>query len=80
MERIEQAYRAVRRENIAPYLTGLLNREGRGTRVEIPPLTRSQVDRPRQRGGRVSGSQLYRAVRHAPGNGWNMPWACGAMG
>ena len=46
---IEQAYRTVRRENVARYLTARLNREGRGTRVEIHPLNQSQVDRPRQR-------------------------------
>ncbi|MFI1441818.1 transcriptional regulator [Streptomyces fructofermentans] len=46
---IEQAYRTVRRQNVARYLTARLNREGRGTRVEIHPLNQSQVDRPRQR-------------------------------
>lgn len=46
---IEQAYRTVRRENVARYLTARLNREGRGTRVEIHPINQSQVDRPRQR-------------------------------
>ncbi|MCX4231834.1 transcriptional regulator [Streptomyces ortus] len=45
---IEQAYRTVRRENVARYLTARLNRDGRGTRVEIHPLNQSQVDRPRQ--------------------------------
>ncbi|MFE2296706.1 transcriptional regulator [Streptomyces sp. NPDC059445] len=49
LERIERAYRTVRRENVARYLTARLNREGRGTRVEIHPLNQSQVDRPRQR-------------------------------
>ncbi|MFE1292954.1 transcriptional regulator [Streptomyces sp. NPDC058751] len=49
LEKIEHAYRAVRRENVARYLTARLNREGRGTRVEIHPLNQSQVDRPRQR-------------------------------
>ncbi|TRO56170.1 MULTISPECIES: transcriptional regulator [unclassified Streptomyces] len=49
LDRIEQAYRTVRRENVARYLTARLNREGRGTRVEIHPLNQSQVDRPRQR-------------------------------
>ncbi|WP_328491305.1 transcriptional regulator [Streptomyces sp. NBC_00414] len=46
---IERAYRTVRRENVARYLTARLNREGRGTRVEIHPLNQSQVDRPRLR-------------------------------
>jgi hypothetical protein len=49
LERIEQAYRTVRRENVARYLTARLNREGRGTRVEIHPVNQSGVDRPRQR-------------------------------
>ncbi|MGW0836398.1 helix-turn-helix domain-containing protein [Streptomyces prunicolor] len=43
---IEQAYRTVRRENVARYLLARLNR---GTRVEIHPLNQSQVDRPHQR-------------------------------
>ncbi|GAA5064734.1 hypothetical protein GCM10023336_45160 [Streptomyces similanensis] len=49
LARIERAYRAVRRENVARYLTARLNRAGRGTRIEIHPLNQSQVDRPRQR-------------------------------
>ncbi|MFF0033961.1 transposase [Streptomyces avermitilis] len=48
LERIEQAYRTVRRENVARYLLAHFNREGRGTRVEIHPFNQSQVDRPRQ--------------------------------
>jgi hypothetical protein len=43
---IEQAYRTVRRENVARYLLSRLNR---GTRVEIHPLNQSQVGRPHQR-------------------------------
>jgi hypothetical protein len=46
---IEQAYRTVRRENVARYLLTRLNRGGRGTRVEIHPLNQSQVARPHQR-------------------------------
>ena len=49
LERIEQTYRTVRRENFARYLTARLNKEGRGTRVEIHLLNQSQVDRPHQR-------------------------------
>ncbi|MGW2748114.1 transcriptional regulator [Streptomyces sp. NPDC001450] len=49
LERIEKAYRTVRRHNVARYLLGRLNREGRGTRVEIHPLNQSQVTRPHQR-------------------------------
>ncbi|WAU78351.1 transcriptional regulator (plasmid) [Streptomyces sp. Qhu-G9] len=46
---LEQAYRTVRRENVARYLTARLNKDGRGTRVEIHPINQSRVDRPRQR-------------------------------
>ncbi|NNN31855.1 transcriptional regulator [Streptomyces sp. S3(2020)] len=49
LERIETAYHTVRRHNVARYLLARLNREGRGTRVEIHPLNQSQVSRPRQR-------------------------------
>ncbi|MFF4763198.1 transcriptional regulator [Streptomyces sp. NPDC001292] len=49
LERIETAYRTVRRHNVARYLLARLNREGRGTRVEFHPLNQSQVNRPRQR-------------------------------
>ncbi|MFI8930665.1 helix-turn-helix domain-containing protein [Streptomyces sp. NPDC053474] len=49
LEKIEAAYRAVRRRNVARYLLARLNRDGRGTRVEFRPLNQSQVERPRQR-------------------------------
>lgn len=49
LERIESAYRAVRRQNVARYLLNRLNRQGRGTRVEFHPLNQSQVARPLQR-------------------------------
>ncbi|TSB17726.1 transcriptional regulator [Streptomyces benahoarensis] len=49
LTRIEDAYRAVRRRNVARYLLGRLNRDGRGTRVEFHPLNQSQVSRPQQR-------------------------------
>ncbi|WP_129312279.1 transcriptional regulator [Streptomyces sp. L2] len=49
LERIESAYRTVRRHNVARYLLARLNREGRGTRVEFHPLNQSQVPGPRQR-------------------------------
>lgn len=49
LERIETAYRTVRRHNVARYLLARLNREGRGTRVEFHPLNQSQVARPHQR-------------------------------
>lgn len=49
LQLIEDAYRMVRRRNVARYLLARLNREGRGTRVEFHPLNQSQVPRPRQR-------------------------------
>ncbi|CAL9653457.1 transcriptional regulator [Streptomyces sp. enrichment culture] len=49
LERIDAAYRTVRRNNVARYLLARLNREGRGTRVEIHPLNQSHVPGPRQR-------------------------------
>ncbi|MFL6116718.1 MAG: transcriptional regulator [Catenulispora sp.] len=49
LERIERAYRTVRRQNVERYLAQRLNRDGRGTRVEIHPFNQSQVDRPRVR-------------------------------
>ncbi|CAM5657839.1 MULTISPECIES: transcriptional regulator [Streptomyces] len=49
LARIEAAYRAVRRRNVARSLLARLNRAGRGTRVEFHPLNQSQVPRPRQR-------------------------------
>ena len=49
LDRIETAYRASRRPNVARYLLARPNREGRGTRVEFHPLNQSRVDRPRQR-------------------------------
>ncbi|MET7727186.1 transcriptional regulator [Streptomyces mirabilis] len=49
LERIDAAYRTVRRTNVARHLLGRLNRAGRGTRVEFHPLNQAQVPRPLQR-------------------------------
>ncbi|AEW98536.1 hypothetical protein [Streptantibioticus cattleyicolor] len=49
LDAVETAYRTVRRHNVARYLLRRLNRQGRGTRVEIHPLDQSHVLRPRQR-------------------------------
>ncbi|MEV5016646.1 transcriptional regulator [Streptomyces sp. NPDC053780] len=49
LERIDTAYRTVRRRNVSRYLLARLNRGGRGTRVELHPLNQSHVPRPRQR-------------------------------
>ncbi|MEU5902684.1 transcriptional regulator [Streptomyces venezuelae] len=49
LQQIEDAYRTVRRANVARHLAARLNKSGRGTRVEIHPLNQSQVARPLQR-------------------------------
>ncbi|MFE2708908.1 transcriptional regulator [Streptomyces mirabilis] len=49
LRNIESAYLQVRRRNVARYLLGRLNQEGRGTRVEFHPLNQSQVTRPHHR-------------------------------
>lgn len=49
LARIDQAYRQVRRDNVVRHLIKRLERDGRGTRVEIHPFNQSQVSRPRQR-------------------------------
>lgn len=48
LQKIDEAYRAVRRQNVARHLLKRLNANG-GTRVEIHPLDQSQVARPLQR-------------------------------
>ncbi|MFJ8855657.1 transcriptional regulator [Streptomyces sp. NPDC102437] len=48
LDRIDAAYRQVRRQNVARHLLRRLNARG-GTRVEIHPLNQSQVPRPLQR-------------------------------
>ncbi|MFE2823500.1 transcriptional regulator [Streptomyces sp. NPDC059271] len=72
LEKIEKAYRTMRRENVARYLLTRLNREGRGTRVEIHPLNQSQVPRPHQR---------EMGLRHMNVRRWDRivaAWAAGA--
>ncbi|MEU5163826.1 transcriptional regulator [Streptomyces sp. NPDC020875] len=49
LEKIDRAYRAVRRQNVARHLLKRLNRDGRGTRIEIHPLNQSQVAQRHQR-------------------------------
>ncbi|MFJ2950715.1 transcriptional regulator [Streptomyces sp. NPDC087226] len=49
LARVEDAYRTVRRHNVARHLSARLHRAGRGTRVEIHPVNQSGVERPRQR-------------------------------
>lgn len=49
LQKIETAYRTVRRANVARHLAARLHKSGRGTRVEIHPINQSAVDRPRHR-------------------------------
>lgn len=49
LEAVDKAYREVRHVNVARHLKERLNRDGRGTRVEIHPLDQSQVPQPRKR-------------------------------
>lgn len=49
LERIERAYRQVRRRNVERHLLRRLNNDGRGTRVEIHPINQSGVSQPRHR-------------------------------
>ncbi|MER5890735.1 transcriptional regulator [Streptomyces sp. NPDC001941] len=49
IEKLEGAYKRVRRSNVAKSLTTRLNKGGRGTRVEMHPMNQSQVSRPLQR-------------------------------
>ncbi|MYT68208.1 MULTISPECIES: transcriptional regulator [unclassified Streptomyces] len=49
LNRIDRAYKAVRRQNVARHLLQRLNKAGRGTRVEFHPLNQSQVNRPHVR-------------------------------
>lgn len=46
LQRIENAYRAVRRRNVKRQLIARLNRGGRGTQVEIHPVNQSRVSQP----------------------------------
>jgi len=49
LRKVEQAYQTVRRQNVARSMKARLNRDGRGTRVEMHPQNQSQVDRRFQR-------------------------------
>ncbi len=49
LAKIERAYTTVRRRNVAKHLLKRLNRDGRGTRIEIHPLNQSQVPQPHKR-------------------------------
>lgn len=69
LERIEQAYRTVRRENVARYLLARLNRQGRGTRVEIVPrgMPADRRRKPRTNaGGSAAGAPSAARTRPRP--------------
>ncbi|ARZ65730.1 transcriptional regulator [Streptomyces sp. HU2014] len=70
LERIDAAYRAVRRQNVARHLLKRLNANG-GTRVEIHPFNQSQVPRPLQR------VVEYRTMNIRRWDKIVIPWAAG---
>lgn len=92
LERIETAYRTVRRHNVARYLLGRLNAAGRGTRVEIHPLNQSQVPRPRNGSWNTEAStcvtvdRMVEAWAHNDAQalddafGWSRSWIWAASG
>ncbi|MGX1886934.1 transcriptional regulator [Streptomyces sp. NPDC055287] len=57
--RVEEAFRLLRRRNMAPSLTRRLNSDG-GTRVEIYPVDQSKVDAKHQRAARWRRKNIYR--------------------
>ncbi|MEU6325460.1 transcriptional regulator [Streptomyces sp. NPDC047009] len=57
--RLEEAFRRLRRRNMAPSLTRRLNTDG-GTSVEIYPVDQSEVDPKHQRVARWRYKNIYR--------------------
>ncbi|WP_037569925.1 hypothetical protein [Phaeacidiphilus oryzae] len=64
-DRVDAAYLALRRRNVAEYLIRRLNNRGRGTRVEIHPHDQSQVQGARRRGNVTTHRSVN--VRHWEG-------------
>ncbi|MGW7786870.1 transcriptional regulator [Streptomyces tricolor] len=58
-QRLEDAYRLLRRRNMAPSMTRRLNAGG-GTRVEIYPVDQSNVDDKHRRTARWRNKNIYR--------------------
>ncbi|MFJ3616221.1 transcriptional regulator [Streptomyces hydrogenans] len=71
-QRLDEAFRRLRRRNMAPSLTRRLN-SGGGTRVEIHPVDQSGVDAKHQRVARWRRKNIHR---------WDpivAAWSCGDM-
>jgi hypothetical protein len=58
-QRVQRAFRDLRRRNIAPWLTRYLNADG-GTRIEIHPVNQESVEARYQRPLRVRNKNIYR--------------------
>ncbi|MFC5639456.1 hypothetical protein [Streptomyces bullii] len=58
-QRLENAFRLLRRRNMAPSMTRRLNAGG-GTRVEIYPVDQSEVDDKHRRTARWRHKNIYR--------------------
>jgi hypothetical protein len=58
-QRLQQAFRELRRRNIAPYLTRVLNADG-GTRIEIHPVDQQAVEARHRRDLRVRWKNIWR--------------------
>ncbi|MFH8804885.1 transcriptional regulator [Streptomyces sp. NPDC017936] len=58
-QRLENAFRLLRRRNMAPSMTRRLN-DGGGTRVEIYPVDQSEVDDKHRRTARWRHKNIYR--------------------
>ncbi|MFJ3644458.1 transcriptional regulator [Streptomyces murinus] len=58
-QRLQQAFRDLRRRNIAPYLTGVLNADG-GTQIEIHPVDQETVEAAHRRNLRVRYKNVWR--------------------
>ncbi|MDO0917831.1 hypothetical protein QQM39_45730 [Streptomyces sp. DT2A-34] len=56
---LQQAFRDLRRRNIAPYLTRLFNADG-GTRIEIHPVNQEAVEARHRRDLRVRWKNIWR--------------------
>ena len=71
LQRLDDSYRTLRRRNVVRQLVKKLERDGRGTRIEIHPFNQSQVSRPRQRamGYRTMNVRKWDAIVRA--------WAAG---
>lgn len=58
-QRVQQAFRDLRRRNVAPWLTRHLNAGG-GTRIEIHPVDQERVEARHRRPLRVRKKNIYR--------------------